>query len=175
MFIGKNQVDIDPRVFARLEEFIGDFPTNIPCKNLAHARERTLFGVHIDTTVDIPTAEGDMDMNDLGRSIGLAVVQQVAKSFPGKCVNPSGHWHYPAGGYMGWHTNSDAPFERVYLVYSENGDSMFAYIDPETNTPVVHYDDPGWNVYQFTTPKDPLFWHAVMSQCNRFSFGFKIV
>lgn len=175
MFIGKNQVDIDPRVFARLEEFI----KTVPLIDQDIEPEITLTisnqeGMQVTPPAnDIPTAEGDMNMVDMGRSIGLEVVQRVAKSFPGKCVNPSGHWYYPPDGYMGWHTNSDAPFERVYLVYSDTGDSWFMYYDENGFT--CHKDDPGWNVYQFTTPKDPLFWHAVMSHCNRFSFGFKIV
>ena len=40
----------------------------------------------------------------------------------------SGYNFYPKHGYCGWHTNSDSPGERIYLVYNqEDKKSFFRY------------------------------------------------
>ena len=45
----------------------------------------------------------------------------------------SGHFWYPPGGYMSWHTNAGAPGLRLYLSYArEPGRSFFRYRDPQT-------------------------------------------
>lgn len=170
MFIGKDTIQIAGEVFTKLESFIALQQKRSGDISLAKMRTEIL-----DAVEDKPTADDDRCMFDLGRDIGLSVVGLVGKAFPENCVNPSGHWHYPVGGFMGWHTNSDAPFERLYLVYSETGESWFRYRDPVTSEIVSVQDNKGWNVYNFTTPNDQLFWHCVYSECNRFSFGFRIV
>lgn len=75
---------------------------------------------------------------------------------------------YPPGGFMDWHTNSDNPGKRLYLSWSETGDSgMRWHRDGEV---VDDPDQPGWNVRIFSTPQ----WHMVYANCWRFSVGWKI-
>tara|TARA_Y100000593_G_scaffold75007_1_gene138262 strand:- start:10693 stop:11217 length:525 start_codon:yes stop_codon:yes gene_type:complete len=129
-----------------------------------------------DFSVDIPTAEDTCFMLKLGKQATLTLAPFVQEMVAGRMISPSGYWMYPAcGGYMGWHTNSDAPYERIYMVYSETGESWFKYKDPVTGEIVSVQDNKGWNLYRFKTPKDELFWHCVYAECNRYSFGFRII
>jgi hypothetical protein len=84
----------------------------------------------------------------------------------------SGHFWYPPGGYMGWHTNSKAPGWRLYVSYSgENGKSFFRYREPGTGR-IVTSKDSGLNCRLFRVSGDRLLWHAVYSDTDRFSLGY---
>ena len=75
---------------------------------------------------------------------------------------------YPPGGWMDWHTNSNSPGKRLYVSWSETGDSgMRWFSDGEV---VDDPDQPGWNVRSFDTPQ----WHMVYAGCWRFSIGWKV-
>ena len=91
-------------------------------------------------------------------------------------VNIRGNFYYPPTGYMGWHTNCDAPGERFYISWaSEDKKSFFRYYDDEKDEIITDYDDKGLTVRQFTIPTGkPYFWHCVGSECDRFSFGFLV-
>ena len=88
----------------------------------------------------------------------------------------SGNFYYPPTGYMGWHTNCEAPGERFYITWaSEDNKSFFRYYDDEKDEIITDYDDKGLTVRQFTIPTGkPYFWHCVGSECDRFSFGFLV-
>jgi len=95
-----------------------------------------------------------------------------------KVRSPSGNFLYPKGGFMGWHTNSNAPCYRLYIAYSpiENG-SYFKYIksDDETKTIVTDWDNKGWTVRLFEITNSSYFWHCVYSpNAPRISFGFRL-
>ena len=80
---------------------------------------------------------------------------------------------YPIGGFMGWHTNDDMPGFRVYLTYSDTGNSCFKSITPQTHLNISH-DRPGWFVRTFepTNKYDHYLWHCVDSYgSNRISIG----
>jgi hypothetical protein len=86
----------------------------------------------------------------------------------------SGHFMYPPGGYMGWHTNSGSPGWRLYINYAEQpGKSFFRYRDPETGKIVTCWDKK-WNFRLFRIDQAKLLWHSVYSDTNRYSFGFRI-
>jgi hypothetical protein len=89
-------------------------------------------------------------------------------------VNNSGHFWYPPGSYMGWHTNLRGPAWRMYVSYAEEpGKSFFRYRDPHSGA-IITVMDRGWNFRLFRiTPQWP-FWHAIYSDTNRFSVGYKI-
>ena len=89
-------------------------------------------------------------------------------------VEDSGHFWYPPGGYMGWHTNVRTPGWRMYINYAEEpGKSFFRYRDPETGQIVTSWDEE-WNFRLFRIDRGKPFWHAVYSETNRFSLGYKI-
>ena len=100
----------------------------------------------------------------------------VQKIYPHNEIKISGHFYYPNKGYIGWHTNCDQPnTKRLYITYaSEDKKSFFRYLkDGEI---ITCYDDKGITVREFDIPKMPkFFWHCVGSECDRYSFGFKII
>ncbi len=89
-------------------------------------------------------------------------------------ISNSGHFLYPPGGFMSWHTNSQAPGWRFYINYCEEpGKSFFRYRNPETGEMVTSYDKE-WNFRLFKIDPVKPFWHAVYSETNRYSFGFRM-
>ena len=103
------------------------------------------------------------------------IMWQVQTAFPKKRIILSGDFYYPPTGFMGWHTNHDAPCERLYINYaSEDNKSFFRYFDGRQI--VTDYDKIGMNARKFTcTGERPYFWHCVGSECDRISFGFKLL
>jgi hypothetical protein len=100
------------------------------------------------------------------------LMRAVFPGVPRLVVGSSGHFWYPQGSYMGWHTNSGAPGWRIYINYAEEeGKSFFRYRDTATGQ-IVTLMDKEWNIRIFEiTGKNPL-WHAVYSDTNRFSLGY---
>jgi hypothetical protein len=103
-----------------------------------------------------------------------AIAQTIFPGETGLTVTSSGHFWYPPGSCMGWHTNSEVPGWRVYINYAEEeGKSFFRYRDPEKSE-VITLLDKEWNIRLFKITKDHPFWHAVYSDTNRFSIGYMI-
>ena len=86
----------------------------------------------------------------------------------------SGHFWYPKGAFMSWHTNSKVPGWRAYLSYAEDpGESFFRYRECDSGR-IVTLNDGGWNLRVFKLSTDRPLWHAVYSNTNRFSFGYLV-
>lgn len=103
----------------------------------------------------------------------VPIVHQLAKIYPRSSIQMSGFFLYPDGGYMGWHTNSDAPCTRVYITHVEEGDkSFFRYRDDGEY--VTTWDKAGWNLRQFEVTHENPLWHCVYSEVPRLSIGFRI-
>ncbi len=97
----------------------------------------------------------------------------INRTFGGD-YNPSGIFWYPPTGYCGWHTNSNNPGERIYVVWNEEDDKSFLrYKDFETGEIVTKWEKKGWSVNRFTIPKSYPFWHCIGSYTNRVAFGFR--
>jgi hypothetical protein len=109
---------------------------------------------------------------------GLGVTQQITqliqKIFPKQVVRPTGFFHYPPTGYMGWHTNRNDPCKRLYLTWTnEANKSFFRYI--KDDKVITDYDDKGLTSRLFeVTGEPPFLWHCVGSETDRLSFGFSI-
>ncbi len=87
-------------------------------------------------------------------------------------VRNSGHFWYPPGGFMSWHTNLRKPGWRMYLTHARSpGVSWFRYRDPRTDTVVTSLDSE-WDCRLFQIRPDAPLWHAVYSRTDRFSFGY---
>jgi hypothetical protein len=92
----------------------------------------------------------------------------------GQPVAVSGHFLYPPGGYMGWHTNSRVPGRRLYLSYvAEPGRSFFRYRDPDSSEVVTTWDN-GLDLRVFDIDRSRPLWHAVYSDTYRLSFGYRV-
>jgi hypothetical protein len=103
----------------------------------------------------------------------VPVIHELAKIYPCSSIQLSGFFLYPDGGYMGWHTNSDAPCTRVYITHvEEGGKSFFRYRDGGEY--VTSWDKAGWNLRQFEVSKENPLWHCVYSEEPRLSIGFRI-
>jgi len=88
---------------------------------------------------------------------------------------PSGHFLYPPGGYIGWHTNSRVPGRRLYLTMVDEPErSWFARRDPDTGE-VVYSWDTGRDLRAFDVEKDRPLWHAVWSATQRHSLGYRLL
>mgnify|MGYP001337444706 CR=1 FL=1 len=107
--------------------------------------------------------------------IRQALMDYVYKMFPKHSVILSGRFWYPEGGYMGWHTNSDAPGKRIYLNYScEDRKSFFRYMDKDGQVK-TSWDQKGFTMREFDIgDSHDRLWHCVYSNTNRLSFGFKV-
>jgi|688.fasta_scaffold98519_2 hypothetical protein len=77
---------------------------------------------------------------------------------------------YPPHGGMGWHTNGPKSGKRIYISWSESGDSGMNWYDVEKDNIIIDKDETGFNIRIFDIPQ----WHCVWSKCNRFSIGFDI-
>lgn len=75
---------------------------------------------------------------------------------------------YPPGGWMDWHTNSNNSGKRLYVAWSETGESGMRWF--RDGQVVDDPDQPGWNVRIFDTPE----WHMVYARCWRYSIGWKV-
>jgi hypothetical protein len=79
--------------------------------------------------------------------------------------NMAGHFIYPPGGGIDWHDDYAHPGWRVYIAWSETGDSGMIF--DEDGVRRVCQDKPGWNVRSFLAPT----WHCVWTNCWRYSIG----
>lgn len=117
------------------------------------------------------------DLADLRRAIDDGVHRRLSGYFRNAetlVAENTGHFWYPPGGFMGWHTNLRTPGWRLYVSHcDEPGKSFFRYRDPASGKIVTEPDDL-WNVRLFAIDPDQPLWHAVYSDTHRFSFGYKI-
>lgn len=120
----------------------------------------------------------DEDLASLRLRLDEIVLHRMRALFPhspGLTVENTGHFWYPRGGYMGWHTNLRTPGWRCYISFAdEPGRSFFRYFDPQQKQVITSWDQ-AWNIRLFhITPARPL-WHAVYSETDRISLGYKII
>ena len=122
---------------------------------------------------DINACESS-NMHSFSRDISHKLVHLLKEVYPDKIVYSTGHYYYPPTGYMGWHTNYKVPDDRVYITYTtKSKKSFFRYL--ENDKVVTDYDDEGFTFRRFSlSSTKPYFWHCVGSECDRFSFGFRI-
>jgi hypothetical protein len=112
------------------------------------------------------------DFADL--KIADKLYSHVEKMFPGYTPYVSGHFYYPAGGYMSWHTNSDKPEKHIYITYVDEPNKSF-FRSSVNNKITTDWDSEKLNVRVFdVVDKEPFYWHCVYSECNRYSFGFRL-
>jgi hypothetical protein len=98
----------------------------------------------------------------------------AAQMYPDYTPIVSGHFYYPPRGYMGWHTNSDKPEKHLYFTYANKGGKSFfrSFVDGKI---ITDYDVAGVNVREFDiSSSSPYYWHCVYSDCDRYSFGFRL-
>lgn len=141
------------------------------------SRHPEISNVVVFNAKNIGSAVMSEDVLALRDRIDGMVADKVRETFDigkGWGVTCSGHFWYPPGGYMGWHTNSSVPDWRLYISYAEEPDkSFFRYRDPGSHE-IVTAMDHGWAVRLFLVDRDTPLWHAIYSDTNRFSLGYRV-
>lgn len=83
---------------------------------------------------------------------------------------------YPAGGYISWHNNANAPGYNVLFTWSSEGDGQFEYVDPITKEHIVVPDVKGWQCkvgyYGANWEPSKLMYHAARTNCLRSTIAF---
>lgn len=128
-------------------------------------------------TTNLPGSVVDDHVRALRRRIDEVVIGVLQNAFGGAervHVENSGHFWYPPGGYMSWHTNLRKPGWRMYLTNAQSpGMSFFRYREPKSGRIVTSMDHE-WDCRLFQIRTDAPLWHAVYSQTDRFSFGYMV-
>ncbi|MBA2565730.1 MAG: hypothetical protein H0V09_09950, partial [Gemmatimonadetes bacterium] len=139
------------------------------------SKERHISNVIVFNAANIADAVRSQEVRSTRERVDEAVAERIHSSFQGGgklTVTSSGHFWYPPGAYMAWHTNSGAPGWRMYVSYAEEpGRSFFRYREPGSGEIVTSRDD-RLNVRLFEIRADRPLWHAVFSDTHRFSLGY---
>lgn len=123
---------------------------------------------------DVPIGEQAYLINFDELKLSDKLYSYVEEMFPDYKPKVSGHFYYPKNGYMSWHTNSDKPEKRVYITYVDEPNKSFfrSYVNDEM---ITDWDSNNLNIRVFdATNTEPYYWHCVYSECNRYSFGFRL-
>lgn len=111
-----------------------------------------------------------LDRDKLNKSV---LENFLIKYYYGGDWHMSGALKYEKGDFMGWHTNNNNQGIRCYLAYSfEDNSNIFRYKNPYTKKIIDSYDKKGWNIRLFQISKVNPFWHCVIANSKRYSFGF---
>lgn len=150
------------------------------------AEERDVHGISKQSSISNVISFDAKKVNDtiydasvvaLRKAVDAKLGELVKSIFPGeKNLNivKSGHFLYPPGSHMGWHTNSGVPGWRIYINYCEEaGNSFIRYRDLDSGE-IITLDDNRWNVRVFRIESSRLLWHSIYSDTNRFSFGYMV-
>jgi len=86
----------------------------------------------------------------------------------GRSDGVTGSWLYPPGGGQGWHVNTNLSTHRLYLSWSETGDSGMLFL--KDGMVVEDHDEKGWNIRIFDATQP----HAVFARCWRYSVGYQV-
>ena len=85
---------------------------------------------------------------------------------------------YPAGGYIGWHNNCNAPGYNIVLTCNPGGKGYFAHYDHINDKMNIFPDASGWNckVGYFGSEKenDKIYWHCAYTDTPRLTFSYII-
>jgi len=141
------------------------------------ATDRSISNVISFNANNIEDAVNSKQVMQLRREVDARVDEKLRSAFEGGnklSITSSGHFWYPPGGYMGWHTNNGLPGWRIYLTHAtEPGQSFFRYRDPASGQ-IITSTDHQWDVRLFKIDPNVVLWHAVYSQTDRFSLGYLV-
>lgn len=84
--------------------------------------------------------------------------------------------YYPPGGYIGWHTNCNAPGYNIVISCNPGADGYFVHYDHINKKYNYFYDKPGWNIKAgyFGSREEPekMYWHAAKTNTPRLTLSY---
>lgn len=84
--------------------------------------------------------------------------------------------YYPPGGYIGWHTNCNAPGYNIVISCNPGADGYFVHYDHINKKYNYFYDKPGWNVkagyFGSVDEPDKMYWHAARTNTPRLTLSY---
>ena len=154
----------NPKLFEPLENW---YQTVFPNLNLSNVKvDNNLTSLPIPPQDVIQAEKDDGYMGLYGWKIVIQETKAILEDMLQDKVIPNMQLiYYPKNGYMNWHTNSNNPSTRIYIVRSTgNPKSCMKFKDK------IIYDKPLWSVNIFDVGKDS--WHCVDAKTERLSLGF---
>jgi hypothetical protein len=86
--------------------------------------------------------------------------------------------YYPAGGYIGWHTNCNAKGYNIVMSCNPGADGYFVHYDHNEKKYNYFYDKAGWNIKAgyFGSDLEPekMYWHAAKTNTPRVTLSYII-
>lgn len=171
-------------LFTQVVENNVEVVRNFVKKNIYYYKESARYYTereYLDTIIQTNQPNGahshmvKFDELDLNRKL----IQFLLELYPNHSIVPSGWFYYPPGGFMSWHTNVDIPSKHIYITYTdrknETDEAFFRYKDGEEI--ITDHDYNGITIREFdtnTNSNGEMFWHCVYSDCDRYSFGFRL-
>ena len=126
----------------------------------------------IENSSSLPQNFSLVELTELDNTIPL--VRDITYSLINDIENQKLHCtlatYYPAGGFIGWHTNSNSNFYNAICTFSDTGDSYFEY--EELGNVVNTQDLIGWNVKKTFWSSGTPVKHRAVSNCNRITITF---
>lgn len=87
--------------------------------------------------------------------------------------------YYPAGGFVGWHTNWNANCYQILFTWSRTGNGYFKYYDKQKDEIVTIQDQPGWQCRHFYFGRkdepDHHCWHSAYAGDDRITLAYKFM
>ena len=85
---------------------------------------------------------------------------------------------YPAGGYIGWHTNENASSYNLIFTWSETGDGYFEWVDPVTKDHFRMKDKKGWTCkagyFGSSEETDKIIYHCASTDSRRITLSYTL-
>lgn len=87
--------------------------------------------------------------------------------------------YYPVDGFMGWHTNWNAPGYNILITYnSEENGGFFRYRDPVTKEVVTLVDPKGWSCkvgyFGNRSEQDKIVYHCCSNTAERLTLAYVV-
>jgi hypothetical protein len=136
---------------------------------ISRADDRPKPDVIGDVVADIAAGPPRVDRNMPRAKKVAALPRKLADDIQSYDVTVRSLLHYPAGGGMGWHTNSEAPGWRVYVPHVAVARPLSGML----TTDGCFMDRSGFaNLFEIASDRDS--WHAVFAMTERCSIGVRL-
>lgn len=176
------------RDYSKLESLIGSDPKmkKVSIKEMA---DQATSKEYLEKALEKPPIEYGFPVHSWGLELSLDRQYIPDKSLIDKCNdidrklldffgarNNALQMFYPAGGFIGWHTNCNAPGYNIIISCNPGADGYFVHYDHIKKEYEYYHDKPGWNIKAgyFGSEKEPekMYWHAAKTNTPRLTLSY---